>query len=106
MDGKLVRKQKELADYQANYYEQKVLKIKMKIPQVNVDPLKILKRNFKRWIPDGGMPKFTLKSVTEKEVGEMICKLKNSHAYGTDKIDAVTIKMAASTINPSDHTCD
>ena len=69
MDGRLVRKQKELADCQASFYEQKVQKIKMKIPQVNVDPLKFFKRNFKRWIPDGGMPKFTLKSVTEKEVG-------------------------------------
>ena len=30
----------------------------------------------------------------------MISKLKNSHAYGIDKIDAVTIKMAAATLIP------
>ena len=94
------RKQKDLADLQVNYYEQKIVNIKNRLPRVNVDPLAVLRRSFDRWRPAGGRPKFTLKSVTEKEVGEMIMKLKNSHAFGIDRVDAATIKMATGILIP------
>ena len=42
-----------------------------------------------------------LGNVTEREVGLMIRKLKNSHAFGIDQIDAATIKMAAGVLIPS-----
>ena len=99
-NGKILRKQKEIADCQASYYADKISKIKSKLPQVTIDPLGILKKSFKKWRPAGGMPTFILRSVTEREVGDMIASLKNSHAYGIDLIDSMTIKMAASTLVP------
>ena len=62
--------------------------------------MEILRRNFRCWIPAGGRPKFELKCVTEKEIAEMISKLKNGHAFGIDRIDSFTIKMAAKTLIP------
>ena len=60
-DGKFTCKQKELAEIQANYYEHKIRKIKKLIPQVNFDPLEVLKQAYNRWIPEGGKPEFKLK---------------------------------------------
>ena len=100
VDNVVFRKQKDLANIQVDYYEKKVNTIKDKLPRVNVDPLEILRSSFERWRPAGGRPSFVLKSVTEKEVGEMIAKLKNSHAYGIDRIDAASIKMAAGILIP------
>ena len=47
-----------------------------------------------------GLPKFQLKNVTEKEVLEIITKIKSSHAYGRDKIDGFTVKMAGQILAP------
>ena len=43
----------------------------------------------------GGRPNFILKSVTEREVADLISKLKKSHAFGIDRLDAAIIKLAA-----------
>ena len=100
IDGEIIRKEKMLADCQADYYVEKLTKIKNELPKVNMDPLAILKRIFGRWQPPGGMPSFSLKCVTHKEVGAMIRNLKDSHAYGIDNIDAFTLKLVAGTLIP------
>ena len=41
-----------------------------------------------------------MKSITEKEVIEMIGKLKVSHAFGIDRIDVSTIKLLAPILTP------
>ena len=100
VNGKIVRKQKELADCQINCYEEKINLIKTGLPQVNLDPLYVLKRLFSRWNPVGGRPNFILKSVTERDVADLISKLKNSHAFGIDRLDAAIIKLAAPVLLP------
>ena len=75
-DGMTLRKQKEVADCQMEYYTSKIDKISKMLPQVNCDPLYLLRRQFRRWIPAGGVPEFRMKSVTQKEVAEMIRDLK------------------------------
>ena len=100
VDGITYRKQKEIANCQMEFYINKIQNVRNKLPKVNTDPLSTLRKLFSRWIPAGGMPKFVLKCVTEKEVGDMINNLKKSHAFGIDKFDAFTIKMAAGTLIP------
>ena len=78
--------------------KKKIQKIKDKLPGVNIDPLEALKKIFANWIPVGGMPKFELKSVTERQVTEMIDKMKSRRAFGRDRIDAATIKLAGQVI--------
>ena len=42
-----------------------------------------------------------LKSATLSQVSEIINKVKNSHAFGVDKIDAETLKLAAPSVIPA-----
>ena len=49
--GYMVRKQQELAEMQSSYYQNKITEIKQSLPRVNQDPLKYLKRAFRRWLP-------------------------------------------------------
>ena len=61
INGKLVRKQQELADDLAECYTNKVSDVKKSLPGVNYDPLQLLRRVFRRWKPAGGKPSFVLK---------------------------------------------
>ena len=100
IDGTVIRGQREIADLQANYYSDKIKKIKSKLQNETGDPLFTLKRLFNRWKPSGGKPQFTLKSTTESEIEKIIRKIKVSHAFGTDYIDAYIIKLCAQTLIP------
>ena len=97
-EGKVVRKEKELADLQALYYRDKVRNIKNLIPKVNRDPLEKLKKAFDRWTPETPVPVFHFKEVNKQEIMKILSKLKNSSAYGDDEIDAGTLKLAAPVI--------
>ena len=95
VDGRSYRKQKDLADLLATHYETKVRKIMEAIPQVNFDPLQLLKIAFDRWRPPGRISKCVINDVTEREVLEMISKMKNSHSFGHNGVDAATLKIGA-----------
>ena len=99
-DGRAVQGQKEIADIQATYYADKIKRIKEKLPQVNTDPLGILKRNFYRWIPTGGRPKFKFKITTDKEIAGIIGKMKNGHVFGIDELDSYIIKLGSPVLIP------
>ena len=99
--GRVIRKQKDLAETQSTYYHDKVSEIRSSLPRVNQDPLLYLKRSFDRWFPPGGRPKFQLKQTNTKEVLEMICNLKNSHSFGRDLIDAESLKCVAHILAPT-----
>ena len=101
LEGRSTQKQQQLADWQADWYQQKLSDISNSIPQVCFDPLHYLKRAFSHWAPNTGKPCFVLRSVTMAEVSKMIAKLKNGHAHGRDKLDSTTIKLAAPVILPS-----
>ena len=73
--GRAIRKQQDIAETQASYYQDKINQIKEDLPKVNIDPLSVLKRFFRKWIPAGGRPKFELKSV---ETGEILNMKKKS----------------------------
>ena len=81
-DGRFTAKQAEIAEIQADYYEEKLVRIRKLLPRVNIDPIQTLRSAFLKWLPPGGKPTFKLKSVTIPEVAKMIGKLKNSHSYG------------------------
>ena len=92
--GKTIIKPKLIANMQANYYEKKVQKIKANLPRVRDDPLKYLRVAFEKWSPVGGGGNFSIKQITPAEVIKMIGNLKDSHAFGIDRLDAATMKMA------------
>ena len=100
VNGSMIRKQKDMANLLAEFYQNKVKLVKESLPGVGFDPLFILKRAMMRWKPTGGPPKFTMKETNPKEVLEMFRSLKQSHAYGRDLIDAATVKLGAETLAP------
>ena len=100
LDGKTYLKQKDIAEIQSKYYQDKVSNIKESLPRVNPDPLKTRKRHFNKWRPIGAKPKFILKSTTVPQVLKIISNLKNSRAFGRDKLDAASMKIAAPTLAP------
>ena len=59
-DGKDYVKQKDIAEIQASYYSVKIHRIKNNIPKVNLNPLRALKRVFRRWDPASRKPRFSL----------------------------------------------
>ena len=77
MAGRSTQKQKELADWQANFFIEKVRKIQNSIPQVCHDPLEYLDRAFRMWSPPDGRPSFQLKSTTVPQVAKLIADMKN-----------------------------
>ena len=56
--------------------------------------------NTVQYITVRGKPSFHLRDTTAGEVFKHIGDLKNSHAYGIGKIDAVTLKLAALVLAP------
>ena len=103
--GQSITKHAKLAEIQAQHYADKVCRIKSLLPRVNMDPLKFLIRAYNCWSPPGGKPKFTLESTTISEVTKIIGKIKNSHAYGHDALDAYIIKIAAANNSSCNHPC-
>ena len=99
-NGNLTRKQSEVANIQMQYYHDKVKSIRESLPLVMNNPLAVLDKLFTRWSPVGGKPSFSLKSVTTQETLKIIKNLKNSHAFGTDELDAASIKLVAPILAP------
>ena len=56
----IYRKQNDVANVQANFYQEKVRQTKEGIPGVNYDPLEQLSRAFSRWKPKNKIPVFQL----------------------------------------------
>ena len=99
-DGVPIRKQNDLAEMQAVFYQEKVNGIKSSLPGVCRDPLEFIRRAYDKWLPSGGMPQFDLKEVTDSDVVKMLKDCKNSKAFGRDNIDAHTLKLAAPVLAP------
>ena len=104
IEGRTFRKQSDLANIMIKHYEDKVQLIKQRLPRVRSDPLKYLKRSFNKWLPPGRIPEFELSPATQGEICVIVKNLKNSHAYGTDRIDAASVKVAAKYFNCTNYT--
>ena len=99
-EGKMIRKQKELANCQVNYYRDKVQKIKNSINKGNKDPLYYLRTAYMKWKPVVPVKTFHLKQVSVQDVRKLLDNLKSSLSHGHDGIDAVTVKAAAAVLAP------
>ena len=54
INGRSIIKPVEIANIQANFYQDKVAKIKANLPKVRNDPLRYLRSAFSKWTPGGG----------------------------------------------------
>ena len=68
----------------------------LKIQRPQNSPLKWLEKALMKWTVRDRIKTFEFRQITTDEMIRSISKLSNSTAFGLDKIDAVSIKLAAS----------
>ena len=106
-DGKFIRKPKELANEQLNFYMRKMNKIMAKMYAMTgnfQDPIRRLEQALERWERRHLISKFNFKEINSLETSRMVAKLGNSTSHGHDKIDAMFIKLILpSILNPLTH---
>ena len=84
-----------MADKLQKYYTNKIRDIMNGLPRIRDNPLKLLDKTFARWKPNGKLPELKLREISRTEMMSLIKKLGTSTAFGSDFIDAVSIKQAA-----------
>ena len=89
--GKLWQKAEKVANLQMESFMKKLIRIRSSLG-TSEDPLRLLRRAFERWEPDGEIPEFETKPISLIETVSLIGQLKNSTAYGDNCIDTFTSK--------------
>ena len=94
VDGILIRKPEELANYQMKFFFEKVKTLTNKLQGTNTDPLSWLKKAMINWNKKGKFQKFHFREISISETVNLIGQLGNSTSFGIDEIDALAIKAA------------
>ena len=99
MNGKQVSAPKQLADIQQKFFKDKSKRLSDEIPDTVEDPHKLLKKALNDWGQKADeRTSFKLRTVTLTETAELLRKLGNTRAFGHDTIDALSLKIAASSL--------
>ena len=93
INGKIIRKQQEIANTQMNYYVDKIGKILGKMTDTGRDPHRFLDRALSTWESKDTFPLFELKKISLLQTEKLIQKMSNSTALGHDNLDTIGIKM-------------
>ena len=96
VEGRLLRKPKEMADALVNFYESKIKKILGKIKNSTRNPHRFLDAAMKKWDGSKNVPTFDFSEISISETDLLISTLSNSSAMGHDNFDAKGIKEARS----------
>ena len=106
-NGRFIRKPKELANEQLNFYERKMNKIMLKMRTMTgnfQDPIRRLEQALERWEGRHLISEFKFKEINALETSRMVAKLGNTTSHGHDKIDAMFVKLILPAIlNPLTH---
>ena len=97
--GRLVRKPREMANCQLNFYVEKLNILMRKIKTSNRNPLRYLDAAFMKWEDKNEVPIFKFEILTLAEVSRLISTLSESTSFGHDKLDSIAIKAAADLLN-------
>ena len=99
MDGKTTTDPAGLAEMQMEYYCKKNLKLQEQVEENQEDPLATLKVAMNKWDSIGKDERnLELKEITLMETATIINGMGDSKARGHDEIEALVIKLAATTL--------
>ena len=99
VNGNQVTAPKKLADIQQKFFIDKSRKLAEELPITNEDPHKLLRKAINDWGQKAEDRKsFKLRKVTLTETAELLRKLGNTRAFGHDTMDALSLKMAATSL--------
>ena len=96
----MMRRPVDLADCQMSYFNEKVKLLITNLPAPKFNPLLWLNESMRKWSNRNYLPRFTFKETSLPETVQLISSLGNSTTFGTDKIDALAIKVAATDLAP------
>ena len=96
LNGRRIGAAKEMANHQLSHFRDKIVRLQNEIPPQTENPHKFLISALERW---GGRrhlrPKFKLREISLKETANLLGKLGNTRSFGHDRIDGMTLKVAA-----------
>ena len=99
VEGKQVTSPKMMADIQIDCFIEKSRKLSEEIPVSSGDPHWILRKALEKWGEKAtDRKKFKLREITTLETAELINKLGNTKSFGHDKMDALSLKIVASSL--------
>ena len=97
VQGQIIKTPRQIANILAHHYKNKLQTLQKKLPPATKDPMFLLDMAMQRWGNYKNLrTSFTLKTVSLQETIKTIKSMKNSRAYGHNKIDPMSIKCAAS----------
>ena len=99
-EGKLIRKPKQMANLQINYYKNKIENLISKIPMTNRDPHRLLRSAMSTWLGKTDVTEFNFSEISLRETSDLITKPSSSAAMGHDRLDSQGIKDARSHLVP------
>ena len=96
--GKMRRSPKDIANIQMNFFHEKIINLRNKLPDNGQDPLQVLNTAFARWKKADVLPSLKIQPVSLNTTVGCLKKLSNGTSFGTDKIDALSVKVAAESL--------
>ena len=94
-EGRMVNKPREIADFQNDFFINKVSKIRENLPPPVSDPLAKL-----RSIMENRSSSLKLRCIHPDKVEQILSNLKNSKSCGLDGIDTFSLKLAGQLLIP------
>ena len=99
VDGKRETSPKVMANIQMEHFTQKSAKLRQELPPTTGDPHELLKKALDGWGDKAANRKvFKLRTVTLDETATLLGKLGNTKSFGHDKVDDLSLKVAASSL--------
>ena len=85
---------------QINFYDKKIIKLNRNLPDNPSDTLEELREAMSKWTGAGQRDIFKLKeiSLSLTDTVKLIGQLGNSTTFGHDQLDALTFKLAATSL--------
>ena len=99
-DGSLIRRPVDLANCQMRFFSEKVKKLVSNLPARKYNPLWWLNDSMSIWSGRNNLKTFSFKETSLLDTIHLISGLGNSTTFGTDLIDALAIKAAATDLAP------
>ena len=99
IQGKQITSPKQMADIQIDCFVNKSNRLAAEIPETTGDPHWVLKKALEKWGNKArDRKKFSLREITILETADLINKLGNTKSFGHDQIDALSLKIVASSL--------
>ena len=97
-NGQAIRSPQKMANLLLDTFSKKVEFLLRSLPPVSEDPHSILKSALRKWGKSNEREKFSLREISLIETANLLQRLGNSKSYGHEGLDAMSLKVAATSL--------